>query len=90
MDLLPSPYLSPSELCSQYTDIYDGIGMLALNGVVVFEMVGVLHNHLCIHILMNCVHKYTNIYHGIGLLALNWELVLGGVYYISLSLSISF
>ena len=56
----------------KYTDIYKGIGLLALNGP---------YTHL------NCVHKYKDIYDGISLLALKkkWQLR-EGVYSPSVSI----
>ena len=49
--------------------IYDGIGLSTLKWVAVFQW-GLLHIHLCIHLLLNSVHKYTHIYDSMGFLAL--------------------
>ena len=64
-------HLSPSELCSKHTDIYDAMDLLTLKRVMVFER-GVCSISIFIHVhLLNCVHNYTDIYDGMELLALN-------------------
>ena len=56
----------------KYTDIYDGIDVLALKGDSCVYDGGLL----CTHLLKNCVQKYMDIYDCIGMLACNGIMVL--------------
>ena len=72
---------------NKYTDIYDGIGLLAFTGLVVADRwvysIIILH----IHILMNGVLIYTDIYGEISLFSHNGVVVIESEIY---SISISF
>ena len=59
-------------------DIYDGIGLLALKGVMFFRG-GSTPIHL--HLILNCVQNYMGIYDGILMLALKSIVVIQmGIY----------
>ena len=68
-----TPYLSPSDLCSQ---IHRHFMMVYNSGSVIWQWCWREWSLLHRHILLNCVHKYMDIYDGIGLRVLNLEVVL--------------
>ena len=70
-------------LCNHvFTDIYDGKGYLALNGVLVFQRRDLLYICYHIHLLVYFVHKYTHIYDGICLLVFKFEVLFERVRFI--------
>ena len=53
----------------KYTDIYVGIELLALKGVMVLDRGATPYPFLYLSFL-NCVHKYTDVYDAVGMLGL--------------------
>ena len=71
-----TPYLSPSELCSQ---THRHLWMVYACGSLIWKWCWREWSLLHIYLLLNCVHKHTDIYNGISLWALNWKVVFESV-----------